>query len=118
MRTLIIAKDKSTMKAIGKILRKAEIKEYTFERRMEDAMDVIRDKEISLVIIDSLDIRNKDEREEKIRNLLYEMLFEEIFPQVIILTKEPLPEEYIPLEKCSYVETFMQLKSKISRIKQ
>ena len=37
MRTLIIAKDKSTMKAIGKILRKAEIKEYTFERRMEDA---------------------------------------------------------------------------------
>ena len=118
MRTLIIAKDKSTMKAIGKILRKAEIKEYTFERRMEDAMDVIRDKEISLVIIDSLDIRNKDEREEKVKNLLYEMLFEEIFPQVIILTKEPLPEEYIPIENCCYVGNLLQLKFKMSRIKQ
>lgn len=45
-------------------------------------------------------------------------MFEELFPQIIILTKTPLPEEYIPLEKCSYVESFIQLKSKISRIKQ
>lgn len=45
-------------------------------------------------------------------------MFKELFPQIIILTKTPLPEEYIPLEKCSYVETFMQLKNKISRIKQ
>lgn len=118
MRTLVIAQDKTTLKAIGKILRKAEVGEYIFERKIKGAEDIIREKEISLVIIDSLAKQNKSIREEQIRDLLYNLMFEEIFPQVIILTKTPLPEEYIPLEKCSYVENLLQLKFKMSRSKQ
>ena len=117
MRTLVIAQDKTTLKAIGKVLRKAKV-EYVVARKIEGAEDTIREKEISLVIIKSLADQNKSNREKQIRNFLYKLMFEELFPQIIILTKTPLPEEYIPLEKCSYVESFIQLKSKISRIKQ
>lgn len=67
MRTLIIAQDKTTLKAIGKVLRKAEV-EYVVERKIEGAEDIIREKEISLVIIDSLTDQNKSNREKQIRN--------------------------------------------------
>ena len=81
MRTLVIAQDKTTLKAIGKVLRKAKV-EYVVARKIEGAEDTIREKEISLVIINSLADQNKSNREKQIRNFLYKLMFEELFPQI------------------------------------
>lgn len=108
MRTLIVASSKRRCKIIGRILKKAENRNHTIEFSIKNALKKIVEESIKLVIID-IELSDYKEKVEELRKLLNDLLFHENFPQIIILSKKMIPEEYIPIENCEYFSDELEL---------
>jgi len=114
MRTLVVTSNKARCKIIGRVLKKANNRDYTFEFFIERAFTRIVNEDIELIIVDIESSSYRNEKIELLRSLLTDLMFAEIFPTIFILSKEALPEEWIPIENCYYVSNEIELKHRLN----
>lgn len=96
MRTLVITSNKRRCKIIGRILKKAGIREHSFEFLFENAQNRIIKEKFELIIVDI----ESSAQIELLKKLLTDLMYAEYFPTILILSKEEIPEECIPIENC------------------
>ncbi|MBP3463909.1 MAG: hypothetical protein ACI4VN_01745 [Clostridia bacterium] len=96
MRTLVITSTKRRCKIIGRILKKAKNREHSFEFFFEKASSRIIQEKFELIIVDI----ESSEKIELLEKLLTDLMYAEYFPTILILSKEIIPEESIPIENC------------------